>query len=468
MRPSTTLSLSCILPLLLGPVQAQEPGQRWGSSNSSGYISKYATALRSAGLNGFADTLTKINGTAPATALFSQLASGRNFTVFAPDDAAIRRIPAAVSQNRTLLAEYISYHFVDGDFTNRSDTTSSGGRGPGASQTETATAAQATAALLGRRVVLRDEDWCGGGGGGSNNSSGPAPNPPPFAGIWPNVTLGRTLLNASALVALGAHKSQVLAWTRVSPDGNITILNQAADTTVGNATRWRNLSINPINNTLIPPGNLTTALTAIKASALQGVLGGVQIPSARGVNTPAVLALQRARGITVFVPANDAFTDAVNGSLQGLQGNASALTALVQNHYINGTTLYSTQLADNTTAVSAAGEPLHFVTNATGTFVAGANSTTARVVHPDVLLDNGVAHIIDQVLFAAESDPAQAASAYESATSAAAAYSTTETGPIGVGPGGARPTPLTSTEPGGGGGGGGGGMTTVTVQPSYR
>lgn len=109
-------------------------------------------------------------------------------------------------------------------------------------------------------------------------------------------------------------------------------MSGSANTTVGNGTRWRNLSINRINNTLIPPGNLTTALTAVKATALQGVLGGLQIPSANGVNTPAVDALQRARGITIFIPANDAFTAAVNGSLQGLQGNASALTALVQNH----------------------------------------------------------------------------------------------------------------------------------------
>lgn len=132
----------------------------------------------------------------------------------------------------TLLAEYISYHFVDGDFTNRSDTNSSGVGGGGrsssssmASQTETSTATQSTAALLGRRVgILRyQEGW----GCGSNNSSGPSSNPQPLAGIWPNVTLGRTLLNASALVALGGRKSQVLAWTRSSPDSNVTILNQA-------------------------------------------------------------------------------------------------------------------------------------------------------------------------------------------------------------------------------------------------
>lgn len=61
--------------------------------------------------------------------------------------------------------------------------------------------------------------------------------------------------------------------------------------------------------------------------------------------------------------------------------------------------------------MSAAGEPLHFITNATGIFVAGANNSIAQIIRPDVLIDNGVAHIINQVLFASESDPSQAASA---------------------------------------------------------
>lgn len=55
-----------------------------------------------------------------------------------------------------------------------------------------------------------------------------APRAPSAAvSIWPYIAIGRTLLNASALVELGGHKSQVLPWTRSSPDSNVTILNQA-------------------------------------------------------------------------------------------------------------------------------------------------------------------------------------------------------------------------------------------------
>lgn len=61
------------------------------------------------------------------------------------------------------------------------------------------------------------------------------------------------------------------------------------------------------------------------------MLGGLQLP-VNGTNRTAVEALQCANGITLFVPANIAFTDAINSSLQGLQSNTTALTALVQNH----------------------------------------------------------------------------------------------------------------------------------------
>lgn len=99
-----------------------------------------------------------------------------------------------------------------------------------------------------------------------------------------------------------------------------------------NGTTWQNLFINGVNGTLIPPGNLTTALTAINATALESVLATVQVPSSNGTNETVVDSLQNAQGITVFIPANDAFTSDVNTTLQGLQSNTSALQAIIQNH----------------------------------------------------------------------------------------------------------------------------------------
>ncbi len=100
MRPSTAVSLSFVLPLVLGSVHAQDSGQN-SSSNSTAYITQFVSALQSSGFDGFADTLTQINGTDPANELFDVLASGRNFTVFAPDDNA-SRIPILVYRLRML------------------------------------------------------------------------------------------------------------------------------------------------------------------------------------------------------------------------------------------------------------------------------------------------------------------------------------------------------------------------------
>jgi len=75
-------AVSVLLPLLsfLSPVHAQE--------NWSAFSGDVVVALQQAGFAGLADVLTKINDTPPAQVLFSELASGRNFTLFAPDNDA--------------------------------------------------------------------------------------------------------------------------------------------------------------------------------------------------------------------------------------------------------------------------------------------------------------------------------------------------------------------------------------------
>jgi hypothetical protein len=136
-----------------------------------------------------------------------------------------------VTGNTSLLAEYISYHFVTGNFENTSftNTSSGGSSGGGGSSTSESSSTQtssssaesasalSTAALFGKLFGRQDS-----GSGGSNSSHFPQI----FSGVWPNVTLGRTLLNSSELVTLEGNKTQVLAWTRSGENGNVTILNQ--------------------------------------------------------------------------------------------------------------------------------------------------------------------------------------------------------------------------------------------------
>jgi hypothetical protein len=78
-------------------------------------------------------------------------------------------------------------------------------------------------------------------------------------------------------------------------------------------------------------------------------------------------------------------------------------------------------------------------TSASGQYITSAGNATivsggqdVHIVTPDVLLSNGVLHVIDSVILNANQNSAVASSAYESATSAAgSAPKTTETAPIG-------------------------------------
>lgn len=78
--------------------------------------------------------------------------------------------------------------------------------------------------------------------------------------------------------------------------------------------------------------------------------------------------------------------------------------------FINGTTLYSPLLTGSQNYTSQAGETFSFSINATGQYVTQEN-ITALIVQPDVLLPNGVIHIIDRVFLNTDSDPSAAASA---------------------------------------------------------
>ncbi|KAF8154905.1 FAS1 domain-containing protein [Crassisporium funariophilum] len=451
----SSLPLSLLLPLipLFTPTFAQQ--------QNATYLQDLMTALQSAGFSELANATMTINSTANGQAILSQISQG-NFTVFAPTDAAFRNLSSDISGNSTRLAEYLSYHFVYGGFQNASYTnTSSSGGGGGAgggvptttsteiasstetssvlstastTSTSTSTVTQSTSTVTSSEVstatttsgttatasatatvtataALFERLFGRQSSGGSSNSGS---NPQPYAGVYPNITLGRTLLNATEWDQLEGNKSQALAWTRSGDNGNVTILNQAQNITVINSTIWQNLFINGINGVLIPPGNVTTALTATNATTAQSFISSIQVPSLNGTNETATQFLQDARGFTLFVPHNDAFTTSVNQTLDGLRSNQTALAALLMNHYINGTTIYSPSIVNNSSPANettAAGDSLSFITNTTGTFISAGNGSTAQIVRPDVLISNGVIHIIDRVLIDEDSNPSVASSA---------------------------------------------------------
>ncbi|KAG8992931.1 hypothetical protein FRB90_000864 [Tulasnella sp. 427] len=240
----------------------------------------------------------------------------------------------------------------------------------------------------------------------------------------PSHTVARTYLNDSSLVTLEGGKTQAVAF---NIDGGATrVLNQNTVVTITNTTSYQNLLIQVVDAVIDTPGTITAAFATYNLTALPAVLNQLNF-------TDALLA---ARGITVFAPNDEALTKAA-ASLQGV--NQTQIATVVANHVINGTTVYSPSLGQGS-LTSAAGSGFSFSTNSSGTFVTSGNAT-ARVVQSDVIVKNGVVHIIDTVLFNNNSNPSAASSAYSAYTSTAGqggqqtgavgGPSPTETGPIG-------------------------------------
>ncbi|KAI1785569.1 FAS1 domain-containing protein [Ganoderma leucocontextum] len=234
-----------------------------------------------------------------------------------------------------------------------------------------------------------------------------------FTGVsttYPNTTLGTTLLNDPKVVQLEASgQPQALAWA-ARDDGKVHVLNQFNDTTVSNTTTFGDITIYTIDQVLGFPGSLaeTVALDNTSLALVTPLLRNVSAPlfnASTNATAPAALfdiLNGGLHGFTFFAPNDAAITLALAGGLAGLASNQTAVQAVFQNH------------------------TLSFTLNATGHYVS-AGGATARIVQPDVLLANGVLHVIDAVLLNTASDAAAASSAGVPA----ATHTASATGPIG-------------------------------------
>ncbi|KAL5523570.1 hypothetical protein ACEPAG_7743 [Sanghuangporus baumii] len=238
---------------------------------------------------------------------------------------------------------------------------------------------------------------------------------------YPNTTIGRTLLNSSSVVFLEGSKRQVLAWSDQS--GTVTILNQNTPNIVVNSTTVGNVTVHVTTAVIDYPGDLEAALFANNLTSFTTALQ----------NASLLDMLNHQHGVTIFAPSDAAFATAQQ-NLSAAGSNATVLTNVLRNHVINGTTVYSSNLIElgGSNVTTGAGEGLSATFNSTGGFVTVGNST-AGITTPDIILWNGVLHIVDSVLIDGDSDESAASSAVSSAN-AAATSSTTESGPIGFTP----------------------------------
>ncbi|KAM0323952.1 hypothetical protein ACHAQA_008534 [Verticillium albo-atrum] len=167
-------------------------------------------------------------------------------------------------------------------------------------------------------------------------------------------------------------------------DGNVTFYSGLKEnSTVQQANlNFTGGTIHIIDRVLTLPFNISDTL---RAANLTAALGAVQRADVGEV-------LGEARDLTVFAPDNAAFAAIANlvGGDNGL--NQSALASILQYHVVEGQVLYS-DLIENTTLDTLGGGELTVSVVNGSVFV-----NSAEVVIQDVLISNGVVHVINNVL----------------------------------------------------------------------
>jgi transforming growth factor-beta-induced protein len=134
-----------------------------------------------------------------------------------------------------------------------------------------------------------------------------------------------------------------------------------------------------IDSLLIPPSNLTTTTTAFNLTSFQGALYAAN-------RLPLDSTTQNA---TFFAPWNEAF-QALGPAITSM---TSDQIAQVMDYHLVPQVIYSTNLTNGTQYLTAQGENLTVRHSGNNVFI-----NSAQLLQADILIANGVIHVIDNVL----------------------------------------------------------------------
>ncbi|KAF3065261.1 Transforming growth factor-beta-induced protein ig-h3 [Daldinia childiae] len=187
----------------------------------------------------------------------------------------------------------------------------------------------------------------------------------------PTLLTNKTYTNVTGgqVVEAQLHDNNVTFFSALKE--NATIITPNVNFTGG--------TIHIIDRVLAIPQNVTETLSNANLTAAEGAISTANLTDSV-VDTP---------NITIFAPNNDAFN-----AIGSIIGNLTSdqLTNIAGYHVVNGSVNYSADL-QNTTLTAANGQDIT-ITILNGT----AYANSAKITVPDILLENGVVHVIDQVL----------------------------------------------------------------------
>ncbi|MCJ1422277.1 hypothetical protein MMC29_000157 [Sticta canariensis] len=163
---------------------------------------------------------------------------------------------------------------------------------------------------------------------------------------------------------------------------NIEIVSglQRVSTVVKGDIKYDKGLIHIIDRVLTIPGPISITATLL---GLKGVVGALE-------KTGLVEAVDTTPDLTVFVPNDDAFQKV---AAQASQLTAEQLATVLGYHVVKGKVAYSSTLKNGQTLTTTTGDTVTITISGGNVFV-----NDAKVVIPDVLVSNGVVHVIDSVL----------------------------------------------------------------------
>ncbi|GIZ45784.1 hypothetical protein CKM354_000893700 [Cercospora kikuchii] len=189
-----------------------------------------------------------------------------------------------------------------------------------------------------------------------------------------------TSLPEGQVVGVRREGENVVVISGAGARSNVT----TADVQIANGS-----VVHIIDSVLTLPIDVYQTAVAANLTALAGAL------NATNLTEP----LAASEQITVFAPTTEAFDD-ISSALANL--SVADATAILGYHVINGTVAYSSNLTN--TSVETTGGSVNITIIDGAVFV-----NAARVIAADVLIANGVVHVIDSVLNpngTAQPDPA--------------------------------------------------------------
>jgi uncharacterized surface protein with fasciclin (FAS1) repeats len=292
-------------------------------------------------------TLSTLNTwLASEQAVYSVLSNAQGVTLLAPSNNALNQLYSTslatqLGQDANLLTAFLSYHVLSGIYSVSDLTTAS----PSSSIPTFLDIAAYSNVTGGQRVETRSQNgvvtFISGSGAQSNIES--------------SVSHTAQTLPSSSSTSAPNHQPPQSKQNFAYVGGTLHI----------------------IDNVLTIPQTLSTSLLAAGLTAAVGALRRANVETA----------LDTTADLTVFAPNNAAF-NAIGSLVAGM--TADQLSTVLGYHVVTGKVLYSELLAGGSQSGTAQGGNVSFRVEDGSVFV-----NSARVVQADLLVGNGVVHVVD-------------------------------------------------------------------------